>query len=135
MRIVWETVTGSQESRPEVVDKTSSSKYVYLRRNFQKVTRTNENSSPVTLWQYEEAKVTQEEYAQYDTIVMEIVRAELDAIASDQETAYRAISSRADDLENATCEQSENVEARLTDIEIALCDLSEQLANVSSMNQ
>lgn len=128
MKIVWETVTGSQENRPEVIDKTSSGKYVYLRRNFQRITRTDENSGKVVLWQYEEAKVTQEEYAQYDTVVMEIVRAELDAIAAEQETAYRAISSRADDLENATCEQSENVEARLTDIEIALCDLSEQLA-------
>ena len=38
-----------------------------------------------------------------------------------------AISARADDLENATCEQSVNIESRLTDIEIALCDLSEIL--------
>ncbi len=34
---------------------------------------------------------------------------------------------RADDLENAACEQSENTEARLADIEVALCDLSEQI--------
>lgn len=37
------------------------------------------------------------------------------------------IQSRADDLENATCEQSVNIEYRLYDIEIALCDLSEML--------
>lgn len=84
MKIVWETVTGSQESRPEAIDKTSSGKYVYLRRNFQRITRTNENSGTVVLWQYEEAKVTQEEYAQYDTVVMEIVQAELDSMASEQ---------------------------------------------------
>ena len=52
MKIVWETVTGSQENRPEVIDKTSSGKYVYLRRNFQRITRTNENSGAVVLWQY-----------------------------------------------------------------------------------
>ena len=74
----------SQENRPEVIDKTSSGKYVYLRRNFQRITRTNENSGAVVLWQYEEAKVTQEEYAQYDTVVMEIVQAELDSMASEQ---------------------------------------------------
>ena len=74
----------SQENRPEVIDKTSSGKYVYLRRNFQRITRTDENSGKVVLWQYEEAKVTQEEYAQYDTVVMEIVQAELDSMASEQ---------------------------------------------------
>lgn len=57
---------------------------MYLRRNFQRITRTDENSGTVVLWQYEEAKVTQEEYAQYDTIVMEIVQAELDSMASEQ---------------------------------------------------
>ena len=38
-----------------------------------------------------------------------------------------SINKRADDLENATCEQSEIVEARLTDIEVALCELSESI--------
>ncbi|MDE6852024.1 MAG: hypothetical protein K2J67_05985 [Lachnospiraceae bacterium] len=37
------------------------------------------------------------------------------------------ISARADDLENAACEQSINVESRFADIEVALCDLSEIL--------
>ena len=57
---------------------------MYLRRNFQRITRTDENSGKVVLWQYEEAKVTQEEYAQYDTVVMEIVQVELDSMASEQ---------------------------------------------------
>lgn len=37
------------------------------------------------------------------------------------------ISARTDDLENATCEQSINIESRFADIEVALCDLSEIL--------
>lgn len=91
MEIKWKTVNGSQEIRPEVVDKTSSSRYVYLRRNFQKITKLDEKSEQVTLWQYEEAKVTQEEYAQYDNIIMEIVRAEIDTMAADQEAFNAAM--------------------------------------------
>lgn len=34
---------------------------------------------------------------------------------------------RADDIENAVCEQSTDTESRITDIENALCDLSEML--------
>lgn len=37
------------------------------------------------------------------------------------------INARADDLENAACEQSEVLESRLTDIEVALCELSESI--------
>lgn len=84
MEIRWKTVTGSQEQKPDVIDKTSSSKYVYLRRNIERITKTDERGS-VLLWQYDEAVVTQEEYAQYDTVVMEIVQAELDNLASEQE--------------------------------------------------
>lgn len=101
---------------------------MYLRRNFQQITKEDENSGKVKLWKYEEAKIPQEEYAPFDTVVMEVIRAEIDAIAAEQGAVNEAMSLRADDLENATCEQSENVEARLTDIEVALCDLSEQIA-------
>lgn len=39
----------------------------------------------IQFWQYDEAVVTQEEYAQYDTIVMEIVQEEINSMASEQE--------------------------------------------------
>lgn len=85
MEIKWKTVTGSQEERPEVIDKTSSGKYVYLRRNIERITKEDtQGEQPVQLWKYEEAAVLQEEYAQYDTVVMEIVRAELSDFASVQ---------------------------------------------------
>lgn len=42
--------------------------------------------------------------------------------AKDEVTTAKTV-----DLENAVCEQSENIESRLSDIEIALCDLSEIL--------
>lgn len=84
MEIKWKTVTGSQPGRPEVLDKTSSSRYVYLRRNIKQATRTDDKSASVVLWEYEEAKVTQEEFAQYDNIIMEVVQAELNSLATEQ---------------------------------------------------
>ena len=81
MEIRWKIVTGSQEERPPVIDKTSSGKYVYLRRNIEKITREDTQEKPVQLWQYEEAAIPQDEYAPYDTVVMEIVQAELSNFA------------------------------------------------------
>lgn len=45
---------------PEVVDETLSKVFVYIRKNIQKVDR-DEN----TFYEYEEAKLTHEEYKQY----------------------------------------------------------------------
>lgn len=81
MEIRWKTVTGSQEERPPVIDKTSSGKYVYLRRNIQRITKEDGQGAPVQFWQYEEAAIPQDEYAPYDTVVMEIVQAELSNFA------------------------------------------------------
>ena len=81
MEIKWKTVTGSQEERPLVIDKTSSGKYVYLRRNIERITKEESQGNQVQLWQYEEAAIPQDEYAPYDTVVMEIVQAELSNFA------------------------------------------------------
>lgn len=84
MEIRWKTVTGSQEERPLVIDKTSSGKYVYLRRNIERITKEESQGNQVQLWQYEEAAIPQDEYAPYDTVVMEIVQAELSNFAKVQ---------------------------------------------------
>lgn len=49
------------------------------------------------------------------------------ALSDFTEGKEAALNGRADDLENATCEQSEVVEQRLADIEVAICELSEQI--------
>ena len=85
MEIKWRTVTGSQEQRPDVIDQTSSSKYVYLRRNIQRITRIEESGNPVTLWQYDEAVITHEEYAPYDTFVVALVQSEIDNLVTEQD--------------------------------------------------
>ncbi len=84
MKIEWRTVTGSQEKKPEAIDKTSSSQYVYLRRNIERITKTDEKGGSVLLWKYEEAEVTQEEYEKYDTIATELLQSEISLLESKQ---------------------------------------------------
>jgi hypothetical protein len=65
MVIVYQQREGTQESKPSVVDFDSSKTYVYLRRNIERTSRTEEEGNVVFFWSYEEAKLTHEEYEQY----------------------------------------------------------------------
>lgn len=77
---------------------------VYLRRNIKRTYKTEEKGGVVLLWQYEEAIVTQEEYAQYDNVVMEVVQAAV------QEAVQEAVSGLA-------AEQEEKIATVRADIE------------------
>lgn len=57
---------GSQAEEPLAVDTESSKGTVYLRRNIEQIERKDEQTGEtVTLWGYEEAQLTHEEYALY----------------------------------------------------------------------
>ena len=62
----WKTVAGTQQEKPEEIDKTSSPLTVYLRKNIKQVQRqiegTDGEARIVTEWQYEEREMTVEEY-------------------------------------------------------------------------
>lgn len=62
----WKKVTGTQQERPEEIDRTSSPTTVYLRRNIEQVEKEVEDSNgdvqTVTEWRYEEREMTVEEY-------------------------------------------------------------------------
>lgn len=62
--MIYETVTGSQAEKPAELDTTSSAEYVYYRRNIKQIEQTDDQGNTVTLWQYEEAKVSRQEYLQ-----------------------------------------------------------------------
>ena len=64
MKLNYELHEGSQAEKPAVVDTTSSATVVYLRRNIQQITRADEMGE-VTLWQYEEARISHSEYEQF----------------------------------------------------------------------
>ena len=64
MQITWRTTKGTQSKKPVAIDTTSSPSTVYLRKNIAQI---EEKSGEETIkaWQYEEAQLTLEEYAQY----------------------------------------------------------------------
>ena len=53
----WQTIHGSQTEQPEEFDATSSSFFVYQRRNVKRI-----NVEDTELWEYEERKLSREEY-------------------------------------------------------------------------
>lgn len=57
---------------------------MYLRRNIERITKTDEKGGSVLLWKYEEAEVTQEEYEKYDTIATELLQSEISLLESKQ---------------------------------------------------
>lgn len=50
---------------PELIDTTSSKKYVYLRQNVVEIESDNTDGETYTYYEYDEAKLTKEEYEQY----------------------------------------------------------------------
>lgn len=60
----WEMVQGSQETKPAELDTEISRVYVYQRRNIERVTvEVPEFGGTSEFWQYEERKLTREEWA------------------------------------------------------------------------
>lgn len=66
MNIVYKYHEGSQSTKPLSIDTNSSKTVVYLRRNVEQITKTDPMSEEeITLWSYEEAVLTLDEYEQY----------------------------------------------------------------------
>lgn len=70
---------------PELLDTTSSKKYVYLRQNVVEKQSEDMDGETYTYYEYEEAKLTKEEYEQYleELTIIDIQqqRADIDYIA------------------------------------------------------
>lgn len=99
----YEHHEGSQATKPLPVDTTSSSTVVYIRKNIRQIEREDSMSGDtVTLWSYDEAEITHEDY---------------ELILTNSITAN----------EDATCELSENTENAIAQLEQAICDLSEEI--------
>ena len=77
--------TKSQSSvYPELIDTTSSKKCVYLRKNVVEVGSDNTDVENYTYYEYDEAKLTKEEYEQYleelGIVDIQQLRADIDYI-------------------------------------------------------
>ena len=77
----------SQSSiKPELIDTTSSKTSVYIRQNIVEVEKTNESdNTSTTFYEYDEAKLTKQEYQEYlkelSIINIQQQRADIDYIA------------------------------------------------------
>ena len=59
----WKKVQGSQETQPAKLDTTSSPDVVYIRKNIERITITDEIEGITSeLWQYDELILTRDEY-------------------------------------------------------------------------
>lgn len=75
LNFIWSEST----SPPKLLDTESSSTTVYIRRNITEETKKDEISGmPYTIYKYEEATVSKEEYQEY---MLEKQRADIDYIA------------------------------------------------------
>ena len=79
-------VKSSSSVKPDLIDTTSSKVVVYLRQNIVENQRTDEMSGEKTVfYEYEEAKLTKEEYREYlkelESIDIQKQRADIDYIA------------------------------------------------------
>ena len=57
----WKKVQGSQETKPEEFDTTTSEVVAYQRRNIKRVEVENMDGSKTELWEYEEREMTHDE--------------------------------------------------------------------------
>ena len=72
--------------KPDIIDTTSSKKYVYIRKNILETQKTYENiNENVKFYEYDEAKLTKDEYLDYlkelEIIDIQQQRADIDYIA------------------------------------------------------
>ena len=67
----WKKVHGSQAEQPPEFDTTSSPTTVYQRRNVKRVIIENGDGTKSELWEYEERKMTREEYSEFERVKMQ----------------------------------------------------------------
>lgn len=79
INIIYKHTEGSQATRPLEVDDVSSKFLVYLRKNITTITRKEPDGKEYTLWSYDEAILTPEEYKEYQN---EKLRVDIDYIST-----------------------------------------------------
>ena len=79
----WKKVQGSQAEKPKEFDTTSSAVVVYQRKNIERITVEDEMSGETyELWQYDERKMSREEYA---VLIADLQQAQIDQNRADIE--------------------------------------------------
>lgn len=97
---MWRKSENGSLDKPLEIDKESSKKYVYVRKNFEEVPTTDQISAH---WRWDETKVPKEDWEVY-----ELAMRNAEAISG---------------VEDALCEQDAATDERIAAIEDALCEL------------
>ena len=95
----FEFYKSSSSVKPELVDTTSSKKVVYIRQNIVEVQKDD-----VTLYEYDEAKLTKAEYQEY---LKELEATDTLEIVENLKSENKALSEQVDMLTNCVLEMSE----------------------------
>ena|GEM_PF-3452916 len=119
VQINWQNVTGTQETEPQAVDKTSSPSCIYLRKDITKV-ETTSGTQTVTMWSYKEAALTAEEYEEYE---QELAELESPAIEALRQENTQLMDSIADIYEQLAAQKEAT-----TAVQAAIADVYEAVA-------
>lgn len=101
-------VEGSQTERPLEFDATTSKTIIYIRKNIERKSKTQDGNT-YEVWEYDEAQLPMEDFAAISS-----------ALISSNKTGVAG-------AEDAVCELSENTEESIAALEQAICDLSEEI--------
>lgn len=77
----WREVFGTEATKPETLDNTSSPTTVYQRRNIRQSQKTEEDGTVVSGWQRDERELSVEEYEQMK-LMEEVVNSNKEEIVS-----------------------------------------------------
>lgn len=109
MQINWQTVEGTQAEKPLELDTVSSPSVVYLRKNITQETRKQENGEEVTLWIYDEARLTQAEYKEYLELSQIFYTPEMEQLKSQMEDEQLVLANISANAEYTVCLQELNM--------------------------
>jgi len=99
--------TSRSSIRPELLDKTSSKTQVFVRQNIKEVMEKDQEGNDVTTFEFEEARLSKQEYALY--------------------VVANALQDADVEVQLALAELAEMVDASNTNMELALAELAEAM--------
>jgi hypothetical protein len=66
--------TGESTVYPQLIDTTSSKKWVYVRKNIKEESRTDEAGNSYTVWTFDETKISKDVYSIFESQVNDEAR-------------------------------------------------------------
>jgi hypothetical protein len=66
--------TGESTVYPQLIDTTSSKKWVYVRKNVKEESRTDEEGNSYTIWTFDETKISKDVYSIFESQVNDEAR-------------------------------------------------------------